>query len=1316
MQRQEPQRTTLNDVLITEELSWRAPRSPNWRSQAMAMQSLAQQMARAPETLLPTLVEMARELCQAQTAGISLLTTTVNGEAVFGADVLAGELEQYFGSTTKRFESPCGVCLERGTPVLYAYPERYFTDLQAAKIPIVEALMLPLIADNQALGVIWIMSHFGQRSFDSEDVRVMTSLADFSVAALRLNQRQTQDKQAKPMAGGMYDSSEQQAEIALRESEARSQALIENLPGGAMFVVDRDLRYLLAEGEALSGAGFKPEDLVGRTIFEVLPPKLAAYYEAFYRRALAGEPFEHEHNAHNRSFISRGTPLRSTDGEVYAVLAVSYDISERKQTEAAMATDLQDMQLLHDLSTRLVAEDDIQTLYQEIVATAIALTQADAGSFQVLDEATQQLMLLATQGFERAMTEHFQRVDAGSNTPCGRALAAGKRTFVDFDVPESDDPDSSGRLHTNAGYFSGQSTPLITRSGKPMGIVSTHWRKHHRPSDRELRFLDLLVRQAADLIEQRQAATALRESEARFRSTFFNNMVAMGVWTTTGDITDANDALLHLIGYTRAELEAGSIRLTELTPPEYQDRDEQAVAEVEADGVCTPYEKEFIHKDGHRIPILIGGGRLDDRTEVGILCAFDLSARKRAEEAMRAFFSNVSHEFRTPLTLLISSIQETLSDLAHPLTPGQQSQLQLAYRNAIRLVKLVNTLLDVSRIEADRIQAVYEPTDLATFTTELASSFESAIEQAGLQLVIDCPPQRSPVYVDRSMWEKIVLNLLSNAFKFTFAGEITVRLTSTSDSVKLTVQDTGIGIAVAQLPRLFERFYQVKKARGRSFEGSGIGLSLVQEFVKLHGGTIQVSSIEGEGSCFKVSIPTGLTHLPPEQIGSHQTLTSTATDVTVYVEEALGWVSEEGTGELGVPSGDKGQWGQGTGKKQGAGEKNFLNSQSPIPSTQSPIPSTQSPIPRILLVDDNADMRAYLKRLLSERWQVETAANGAIALAQIQQHPPDLVLSDVMMPELDGLQLLRALRADQQTKSIPIILLSARATEDATLEGLTTGADDYLIKPFSARELMARVETHLQLAQMRFERSANRFKNEFLLTVTHELQVPLATILGWSRLLQNNSVDPKTRTRALKAIERNAKVEAKLVQDLLDIASILGGKFQLQLQKVDLPSLIEDVVTSLRPTARTKQIQLFETLLDRTATVTVFGDPPRLKQVIAHLLSNAIKFTPEQGQVNIRLECFGCNAAIAVTDTGIGISPDFLPHVFERFTQAEVPSRHSPGGVGIGLAISRLLVELHGGTIEAASQGVGGGTTFTVKVPLMTCTELNNYDLPSAKA
>nr|WP_051470032.1 PAS domain S-box protein [Fischerella sp. PCC 9605] len=421
--------------------------------------------------------------------------------------------------------------------------------------------------------------------------------------------------------------------------------------------------------------------------------------------------------------------------------------------------------------------------------------------------------------------------------------------------------------------------------------------------------------------------------------------------------------------------------------------------------------------------------------------------RKRAEalaeldRAKTLFFSNVSHEFRTPLTLMLSPLEDVLAVADDTPFATQRQPLEMVHRNGLRLLKLVNTLLDFSRIEAGRIQAVYEPTDLATFTSELASVFRSAIERAGMRLQVDCPPLPEPVYVDREMWEKIVFNLLSNAFKFTFEGKITVSLQSVGERIELSVCDTGIGISIEELPHLFERFYRIKEAQGRTFEGSGIGLSLVEELVKLHGGTVGVKSVLGEGSCFTVSIPTGSSHLPQDRISATRTLASTALGAAPYVEEALRWLPQEGTRD----------WGLGT----------RLNS--------SPIPNPQSPIPRILLADDNSDMRDYVKRLLSQQYEVETVASGVAALAAIRQHKPDLVLTDVMMPLMDGFELLRSLRSDPATREIPIILLSARAGEESRVEGLQAGADDYLIKPFSARELLVRVETNLKMARLRQE-------------------------------------------------------------------------------------------------------------------------------------------------------------------------------------------------------------------------------------------------------
>jgi PAS domain S-box-containing protein len=945
--------------------------------------------------------------------------------------------------------------------------------------------------------------------------------------------------------------------------------------------------------------------------------------------------------------------------------------------------------------------------------------------------------------------------------------------------------------------------------------------------------------------------------------------------------------------------------------------------------------------------------------------------RKRAEalaeldRAKTVFFSNVSHEFRTPLTLMLSPLEDALAVADDTPFATQRQSLEMVHRNGLRLLKLVNTLLDFSRIEAGRISAVYEPTDLAMFTSELASVFRSAIERAGLRLLVLCPPLLEPVYIDREMWEKIVLNLLSNAFKFTFLGEITVSLQSVGERIELSVCDTGIGIPTEELPHLFERFHRVKGAQGRTFEGSGIGLSLVQELVKLHGGTVEVRSVLGEGTCFTVVIPTGYSHLPQNRISATRTLASTALGVSPYVEEALRWLPpEEEGGKEGRREGGK------EGEKEGRreGEKEALTPTLPHSLTPS-LPHSHTPYPaRILLADDNSDMRDYVKRLLSDCYKVETVPDGITALAAIRQHPPDLVLTDVMMPGMDGFELLRHLRADSHTREIPIILLSARAGEESRVEGLQAGADDYLVKPFSARELLARVEANLKMAQMRQEaarreqalrveaqaakeelesiltriddqflaldhewryvyindrvsqfvgmpkeemlgksiwelfpdtvdtlfytevhravaeqtivqfeyfyppwqrwfenrvypsadgvsifvaeiterkqaeatlrqseeryrylaesipqlvwtangdgiltdvnqrwshftgltlaqaetagwqvivhpddvatlsqnwaaaqqagtiyraegrmrradgvyrwhlhqavplkneqdqvikwfgtatdieeqkqleqqrqrvleqeqvartqaETANRIKDEFLAVLSHELRSPLNPILGWSKLLLGGRVDPTKTTLALQTIERNAKLQAQLIEDLLDVSRILRGKLSLNMTRVNLASTIEAAIETVQLAAQAKSIQI--QIMPNPNIIEVLGDSARLQQVIWNLLSNAVKFTESGGEVRICLECINSQAKILVSDTGKGIPPDFLPYVFEYFRQADATTTRKFGGLGLGLAIVRHLVELHGGTVAAESPGEGQGATFTVSLPVL---------------
>ena len=439
-------------------------------------------------------------------------------------------------------------------------------------------------------------------------------------------------------------------------------------------------------------------------------------------------------------------------------------------------------------------------------------------------------------------------------------------------------------------------------------------------------------------------------------------------------------------------------------------------------------------------------------TAVGNITAYE-QEQKRAEvlaeidRAKTAFFSNVSHEFRTPLSLIFGPLDDSLTDPEEPLGPRQRARLEVTHRNALRLLKLVNSLLDFSKIEAGRAQAVYAPLDLSRLTLDLTSVFRSAMEKAGLDFDVAVSDLPEPVHVDRDMWEKIVFNLLSNAFKFTMQGAVQVRLERHGNAARLSVRDTGSGIPDAELPRVFERFHRVEGAQGRSFEGTGIGLALIQELVKLHGGHIHVESRVGVGSVFYVDIPFGTSHLPAAHIAATPADERAGGAIgAAFVEEALRWLPEDAATRPADPH-----------------------------VAEAPAAAVRQRA-RVLVVDDNSDMRNYVKGLLERDMVVETCADGEEALAAVLRKAPDLLLSDVMMPRLDGFGLLKKIRATEAISHVPVILLSARAGEEARIEGLQAGADDYLVKPFAANELLARVKK--QIDQSRERRSARKALEE----------------------------------------------------------------------------------------------------------------------------------------------------------------------------------------------------------------------------------------------
>ncbi len=505
-------------------------------------------------------------------------------------------------------------------------------------------------------------------------------------------------------------------------------------------------------------------------------------------------------------------------------------------------------------------------------------------------------------------------------------------------------------------------------------------------------------------------------------------------------------------------------------------------------------------------------------------------------------------------------------------------------------------------------------------------------------------------------------------------------------SAVLSVQDTGTGIPEAELPNVFNRFHRVQETRGRTHEGTGIGLALVLELVKLHGGTVGVDSVYGAGSTFTVAVPFG--------------------------KRAPAGRPRRRRPDAGV-HGPRRQPVRRGGAPLAAGH--HLQAETgafPIQTGLLPAarPAAPGDRPKVVLADDNADMRDYVRRLLSTDYEVIAVADGAEALRAATARKPDLVITDVMMPKLDGFGLLKALREEPGTASTPIIMLSARAGEEARVEGLQAGADDYLTKPFSARELLARVAGTLALAGARREaaqreeellREADRRKDEFLATLAHELRNPLAPIRNGLQILRLGRGNHQAEEQARAMIERQVQQMVRLIDDLLDLSRISRGKIELRRERIDLAAAVQSAVETSRPLIEQAGHAL--TLSLPAEPVFVDADVTRLAQVFANLLNNAAKYTQKGGgEIRLAVEPMDQEVAVSVKDNGVGIPAPMLPQIFEMFTQVDRSLERTQGGLGIGLSIVKRLVEMHGGTVEARSEGRGRGSEFVVRLPVLT--------------
>ena len=782
-----------------------------------------------------------------------------------------------------------------------------------------------------------------------------------------------------------------------------------------------------------------------------------------------------------------------------------------------------------------------------------------------------------------------------------------------------------------------------------------------------------------NITERRQAQDELRTSEERLAAIIGTAMDAIISLDDHQRVVLFNAAAEQIFRCSAAE--AIGKPLDRFVPERFRNIhrlhiDTFGSAGATASSMAPPRMLSARRADGEEFPIeaTISRARTGGRILYTVILR-DITQRQQAEELARRyaktteldrlkteFFANVNHELRTPLALILGPIQKRLA--AGGASADERQDLERVHRNARLLERHVNDLLDLSKLDAGRMTLDYAAVDLVRLTRGAAAYFEALAADREIRYAIETP-DALPAEVDPRKVERVLINLLSNAFKFTpGGGTVRCAVRRQGDRATLDVEDTGPGVPPALRETIFERFQQADSRTTRQFGGTGLGLSIAKEFVGLHGGRLTVTDGQGGvGALFTVELPLRA----PSGI-------------------AVRGPAADGDGEV---------------AKQ-AVEQLEVRAAPSSPFGSRP----RAGAPLVLVVEDNVDMNTFIAQTLAPTYRTVPAFDGEDGLAQALESRPDLILCDVMMPRMSGDALLRELRHHDELDDVPIVLLTARVDEALKVLLLNAGAQDYLEKPFSPEELLAKVGR--LLADRRRAAEALRAtrqlsarllaqKDQLLQIVSHELRTPLTTIREGVSQVAAGLLGPATPEQqkflaiALNGIDRLARI----INDLLDVAKIDAGRLELVREPVDLVGIARQEARLSEPRARAKGLRLRTDV--STPELVISADPDKLAQVFANLLANALKFT-EAGEVVLTVEDRGDQVACAVRDTGRGIAPDDLHKVFQKFYQG---GRKLPGGAkgtGLGLSIAKSIVELHGGKI-AVTSALGVGSTFTFMLP-----------------
>jgi len=652
------------------------------------------------------------------------------------------------------------------------------------------------------------------------------------------------------------------------------------------------------------------------------------------------------------------------------------------------------------------------------------------------------------------------------------------------------------------------------------------------------------------------------------------------------------------------------------------------------------------------------------------------------DQAKTHFFANISHEFRTPLTLTIGPVESALDGKFGPINSQLKHQLEIVLRNSRRLLRLINQLLEISKIDSGQFRISVQEQDLAVFVKEIYELFHPWSAEKHIRFDFISSEKRLIGFLDMDKVEKILSNLLSNAFKFTpEGGRVSIKLKRSLNSdtgvpiAEFTVSDTGSGIKAEDLPHIFDRFFHSDHNLPGGQNSTGIGLSLVKDLIHYHHGEIQVNSEVNRGSEFTFWIPLSRESYAPEEIRDEE-----PERIQSFIERAKSELMELSENiEL--------------------SDFNFL-------------PAGSSKIYTVLIIDDNRDIRSYVRAILEEQYQVIEAENGLDGLEKAEKYFPALVIADIMMPVMDGYEFIRQIRVHEKLKHVPVILLTAKASGDMKAEGLEIGADDYMFKPFYTKELLARVKNLIQLRQQENQlrkmnhdlesvvdalKKADSLKSKLLSIAAHDLRNPLHSIIGYvelieSKLPENSELNPK-----LNKISKSADRMLTSIKDLLDSSVIDNDTLSMNILPVNLKDLISQVISQNEPMASRKE-QVVDFKYDANSDLVISGDEDKIRKIVDNLLSNAIKYSPTGKEISIRLAGNDETIRIEVEDEGPGLTEEDKQKMFRRFQRLSAQPTGGEISTGLGLSIVKEFAELHQGSITVESLP-GAGATFIIELP-----------------